>query len=594
MSYPINQRINPYPQTSTGLSSQQLQEIDAVKEGIGNNTVIKGVAGGGEAEKNQWLSPVLTLPVWAGMVAVMNRFNNACNGDFNESIIGKISAWAEKLGEKTPALDKFGQRVVSLKDSFKAKAANKPGLLYSFFNTPTRYKNHMIGMMAGGTETEIRVEAKQQFEKGVKAGEIDLKMFGITPKEFDKMMKDNHNPASDKKFLEMLEKLGKNARFKTKGPKIPFYEKLYGKPKYISDAVPAAKKILCREITWSSFVNKLKAFNNGNKTFLGKKLPGFLLRLIEGLTNGTAGWIWAILMAAFFIADSIKDAINAPKGDKVSTFAESNVNGLGFYMLMPFCISLMHRFGGLKYAGMERTHVEMYRKIVEEFNDKAKAGRFANKAEYKAAKAEIKGLLKGSKSPITFKKIIYAPIKGLSKILTVGLEGFRGYSKIGNIGFHIKRGLGYLVRFPMIMFVISPPFIHLAVRASHLVFGRPAKSVLDDGKESKKAGARDAIQAHSQEANQSKPQKEATQAQSKDATPTDSQKATEASPQKATQAQPQEATPAQPQEATQAQPQETTQAQPQESSQAQEQEPSQAPSAKTETDEDELINKKAA
>lgn len=505
MTFSVNQKINSYPQSYTGLSDSQLQQIEAekIKQGIANNTVVKNF--NDKEEKNKHLDKILLLPLWFVMARSMGLFNTLCAGKYEESLIGRIGDLCESIGEKVPFLDKIGKPVDSFKETLKTKIVNKSKILSAAFNTPTMPENSGAKMMYGGTKVEIASDAIQRvLEKITEDGKTNLDKFGISLTEFEELKKHPHKPENIKKLIEIFEKQGPNAYCE-----IPWEIPMTGIK--LNKIHPKA----VNKFYYSSYANKLRAFENGNKTFIGKKLPGTMLRVIEGITNGTAGGKFAVFMAAMFIAGSIKDAINAPKGDKVSTFAESNVNGIGFYMLMPFCIGLLHKFGGLKYIGMSKEKVENYRKALEEFNKKAVSGSFVNKAEYNTAKNELKDMLKGdakilktdafgTKMTKWFKDALNKPLRRAAKIVTVGIEVPKPFSAVaiekgekfwktkfpriinGEKWYTLQKGLGFL-RFPLIAFAISPPFINLATRASHLVFGRPAKSLLDKEEEKPKA-----------------------------------------------------------------------------------------------------------
>ncbi len=176
---------------------------------------------------------------------------------------------------------------------------------------------------------------------------------------------------------------------------------------------------------------------------------------------------------------------------------------------MPMAVQMMHKIGGLQYAGMDKKAVEAYREKLAAFNEKAMSGGFADKAEYKEARKALKAELNaGVKNPITklFKKV--------GRIVSVGLEQIRPYdkkdiadiaadgtktyrkgigSKIKDLFRHPKFGMkqmaGYPMRIALGMFILLPFFSKLAVKGSHLLFGKPKKSLLDEGKEPEKAPA---------------------------------------------------------------------------------------------------------
>ena len=243
-----------------------------------------------------------------------------------------------------------------------------------------------------------------------------------------------------------------------------------------------------------------------NKTGLDKKVPKSVLGkffakynnlVLEGATNRVAGGKFVALMQAAYLADVLyKTAKTEGVSEKVKTFAERFTEMISFFVAMPLAIQLMHKVGGLQYAGMTKEQVETYRQHLKAFNEKAMAGGFKDKADWKAGKKVLKEELNaGVKNPITklFKKV--------GRIVTVGLEQIRPYDKKAvtrnGIGdkikdlfrhptFGLKQMAGYPMRIVLGMMIILPFLSKIAVKGSHLLFGKPQKSVLDEGKEPEK------------------------------------------------------------------------------------------------------------
>ena len=240
------------------------------------------------------------------------------------------------------------------------------------------------------------------------------------------------------------------------------------------------------------------------KSMLGKFLAKYNNLVLEGATNRVAGGKFVALMQAVYLADVLyKTAKTDGFGEKVKTFAERFTEMIAFFVAMPFAIQLMHKVGGLQYAGMTKEQVEKYRQHLKIHNDKAMAGGFADKSAWKTSKdALISELNAGVKNPITklFKRI--------GRIVSVGLEQIRPYdkkdiadiakdgtktyrkgvmSKIRDLFRHPKFGFkqmsGYPMRIVLGMFIILPFLSKIAVKGSHLIFGKPKNSVLDEGKE---------------------------------------------------------------------------------------------------------------
>lgn len=520
MSYPINSKINPYQQqTPMGMNSDSAGNngvpMGVSSSGVHDNLVnnsptVKGVVHG----ERKWLTWALLAPVWAAMIYPMNKFNDACKGDFDGSLIGKVSKWAENRGNnrflQSKVFKTMGDKWSGLKKWFMETAVPKSRILSAMIKTPSKPESHMVLMMAGGATTELAADAAQKLKMLYDNAKDDvakadvLKKMGITAPELEQIAELSHEYPD--KILKICENLGKTNldRFQhTRVAPIPFT-----KGKFVSEVIPGAHKLLDTDVHFSAYANKMKAVKSANKTWLGRFVPKAMLRTIEGITNGTAGGKFAIGMAAFFIADSIKDAINAPKGDKVSTFAESNIHGLGFYLLMPLMIGVMHMFGGLRYLGMDAEQLKQYRAKIKAFDKEATSlaekGTKAHKAEWKAARKKLVAELAQMRKGVTpndakihipasrLKKIFYWPIKKVAGAVTFGLDTPKGFYKnnahfweklFASPGVALKKFAGYPLRFGLVTVLISPYFINPILKVSHMIFGKPKNSVMDDGKE---------------------------------------------------------------------------------------------------------------
>lgn len=536
MSNPINQKINPYAQPSMGvnnlslqnpqLQNLQLQNIDTAKiqQGVNESPI-----GNAANQDSPALMAALLVPTCLGTTWSMNKFNKACRGEYENSLLAKIGNFGDKIGStklfQNSIVDRGIKKYGQLKNFLNVKVIEKSSVLRSFFKTPSVPTNHMVLMQAGGTANELSASVASFFQKYTKEG-TDLekvKQLGFVKngqadvETYNKVVKDTN------KYVDELAKACANQPkdfvFRAeKGGKVPFSKKLTGKEIYLSEKFPKLKNLFCPETSFSEFANKFKvlkgAGNTAQKTALGKALPKFSLRVLEGLTNaGTGSGLVAVLMGGFFIADALARSIKAPKDEKGMTFAENIIYNVGWYLMMPFGLATMHKFGGLQYIGMSKDQVEAHRKNVAEFNEKAKAGGFATKEEYKAAKKALKEALKGDtrilktdamgvKTAKFMRNLYQRPLKMFGRVLTVGLENYRGYTKVGdsglkkffsNFGFKFKDYAGYPVRFGVFMFLIAPFLGKFFAKGSHLVFGRPTHSVLDSEPETPKEGPKDAV-----------------------------------------------------------------------------------------------------
>lgn len=273
-----------------------------------------------------------------------------------------------------------------------------------------------------------------------------------------------------------------------------------------------------REVYFSEFANKIAGSLGSDaskpeweqvlqKTGLGSKVPKSLLGkffakynnlVLEGATNRVAGGKLVAIAQALYFADVIYKSMTAEGGmsEKSKAFAERFTEMLAFFICMPMSIQLMHRIGGLQYAGMTKEQVAEYRKLLNIHNEKAMGAKFANEAEWKASKKNLRTELKaGVKNPFTLLA------KKIGRIVTVGLEQIRPYQKEastrngvmekikdmfrspGRFKFGLKQMAGYPMRIVLGMMIILPFFNKIAVKTTHAIVGKPKHSVLDEGKE---------------------------------------------------------------------------------------------------------------
>ncbi len=242
-----------------------------------------------------------------------------------------------------------------------------------------------------------------------------------------------------------------------------------------------------RKVSIPELRNKFIAtLGKGNKTKLGRFLPKAFGYFLEGTTNRFAGGKLAVFMQAFIFGDMIANSIIAPKGEKFKTFMERFVNDFAYFMAMPLACVLMHKAGGMKYAGLDKQGVENYRAALKAFNEKAKAGGFATKKDYKAAKNALSDMLKANvKNPVT------RLFKGIGRVINVGNETRAAYKSASKVNLNMLRKIpnflknlaGVPLRIALPMAVIVPVIAKACTKAENKVFGRPTKSVLDEEKE---------------------------------------------------------------------------------------------------------------
>ena len=338
--------------------------------------------------------------------------------------------------------------------------------------------------------------------KDMKAYELGYKDF----QTYEKIMKEHHKylpeilEATNKANKKMQARIwGSNSSKLGKLQKTVFGREIYATENANKFAASLGNYNPNENPDLDKVVKQLGLDKKLPKTAFGKGFLKYVGMITEGATNRVAGGKLVAIMQAGYLADVIYKSAKAEGGfsEKTKSFAERFTEMVSFFVCMPFALKLMHRIGGLQYAGMDKIGVEAYRQALNAHNQKAMAGGFADKKAWKDSVKNLKEMRNaGVKNPITklFKRV--------GRIVTVGLEQIRPYDnkaivregvwgKIKDLFRHPKFGIkqmaGYPMRAVLGMIVLLPMFNKIAVKGSHLIFGKPKHSVLDEGKEEEKA-----------------------------------------------------------------------------------------------------------
>lgn len=492
------------PQQINEKLPQNVQNFDA-KDTVGNNTAVKSV-------KNANTDPVtigLTGAIWLGLAQICQKLNNSLNNDWANSWLGKAGALGEKIGNKLP---KGSGRVKNFINGLFDKSA-----ILQSLKTPTKAQNSLAKSQARGITGYVMSDVRSMLEYHLKNGKGDdiinlakgINGFSGNADESLKFISDLFENCEDNKtqIQELIKRLGSkdvkvavenivdtrigipftNIGFNLKIPNIPF---------------------LKRQGSFKEMANKLNAvFENSaglgkEVTAIGKSAPKQAIKTLEGLTNGGAGGKILIVIQAAMFAQAIKKAMDAPKGEKLSTFTENVANDFGFFLSLPLQVKASHAIGGLKYIGIkdwdkigQKESVKVFHNMIESLNKRVVEGTISQVDYIKEAK-NIKKYLKGDS------KWYQQPLKLLGKIFSTGLDaetilpyidkadksfGAQLYHGAMGIVNNLKgKGFGTVLRFAAGTMVVGPLVAKVVTKISHLIFGRPTKSVLDEDKKEEK------------------------------------------------------------------------------------------------------------
>ena len=500
---------------------ENLQNLDA-KQIASNNGAIAAAGGMDKA------TLLATLPFYTSFLVLRNLNDKigskfSFSGEYSDSFLGKLT----KLGDRVSGVI---SKIIpdNIENGIKKGAKNAKTWLqnHSAFarsmSTPLRLENSMAMTEATGLYSRVLYDNGDLIQKGFRGrGKEALELFknGSNGKFWDLLKTKGVESATDDG--EILSKISDTFRdLAQKPPKDPKVKEcvddvieIFSKTdkKAVIDKwgplpigkIPFLNKLLKLEVPLSEAANKTKVATGavGATTALGKAFPSAFSKVYEGFTNNFAGGKIAPLMQAYFLATAAIKAKQAPEGQKLATFMDEQAMGVATLFTMPLATSALTKLGGAaKYIGMGKTvaeqtqNVDKYRNLIKSLNEKVDA-KSITRAEYLDEVKNIKNVLKGET------KWWQKPIKFIGKILgsNYNAETIKPYiddaiptdmgklqglglgvsNKVKNFAYKLKSGKymgitpGGMLRFALVMFVLSPIVSKPIKWAVNKIFGKP-------------------------------------------------------------------------------------------------------------------------
>ena len=500
-----------------------MQGVGDIKESVNNSYVARRV---NNSEDSPFKLPLWIL-TWLGANTLVDKINKSFSGDFETSTFGKIGKWADGVTERVKPTT-FGKFLLNVRE----KVSNGTNWLTQRNKTAFALKNYstspeweLAKWPFEGLNGFLTGDVKQLYGNFLKPIEdfSALEQYGLSRKEIDaiydnikKLPHSERAAALHKAELkalgfkdDIIERISKTSGITgmNKAAKAAKIRKLgfssfkeymawekdaFANKKLIYNALDKADKnlklngwrryklfgskhlgklysnILGRHVTVTELKNKYHVLlNKGAKSTLGRSLQKGLGWLLEGTTGRFGGGKFISLTMTMILADSLINAFKAPKGEKFMTFSERQVNDFSYIFSLPLGLMAMHKVGGLKYKGMTPDEVKSYRTALQEFKEKYKNGFYKdNKALRKADAKAVKGMLKKG----FWQKI--------GRFLNIGNET----TAVGGAKF-FRNCVGVPLRLILAAQILNPFIANTCTKLSHLIFGRPTNSILDEEKE---------------------------------------------------------------------------------------------------------------
>ena len=442
MSNLINGYSNPYNVTNTGINQQQLDTtINKSKEAV--NTTVESNALLSSSMGIDKESALLSAPL-IGLILFIN--NHLFAGNRDKSSLGKLA----NVGDKISDFFNLQTRTSNLTPKIK-NVLN--GRFFKFFGDDYKaiHKSSMgkaVKMSEKYTDALVEMLTAKAKSKGVALAITKESPVDEILKAADDFLKTNKS-----KNIEGLRNMLEAATSKTGKTQLG---KLFAKG-----------GLKAKEIAFST-----SDFLSKNKGTLAMDL-------------------FSIIYFANVLKTAVKETKEAPKGEKVSTFAHILFQDWAPLLVFQPATKLAYNLGGNKYRGMT---VEARKKLAEvvktanaDKNLTAEALKLANLKKNlllkggtpqqaddlaKMALDKADDFVKAFKTNLDL-KWWEKPLKAAGKFLAGALDDIKGGSFLQKAGKKAKGFGAGAMRFALILFVLQPLLQKPITKLGHMLFGKP-------------------------------------------------------------------------------------------------------------------------
>lgn len=155
---------NPTPAMQGGTSMQGV-DAEKLKQSANNSYLANRTRA--SKDSNPLVTAGIGAGVWYGIAQGMDKFNPMCEGAYNNSILGKIGAWGDKISTKTF----IGRKIEGFArwmDKQVTKLSGKSKIVYSLKNHSTRPEWQFARMPGAGLHGFLAADAEQVVEQFLK------------------------------------------------------------------------------------------------------------------------------------------------------------------------------------------------------------------------------------------------------------------------------------------------------------------------------------------------------------------------------------------------------------------------------------------
>lgn len=376
--------------------------------------------------------PIASILTWFGCSFVLNKYTDACGGDYDKSLLKKATDFGDRIQNSKFIQSKPVQKILKIFNSASKKSGNfidKHSVLKAMRDTPTRPEleivksemipqrqrvvddfNHITSVLKLGEDGFARLndldlnnkdkDLIKSFFKVKKINEIpeelsssfiQLKRLGKSDDFIAQVISAKDGGVSQTK-QEILNKMGNKTADWIKAVREDTIGQYVGEVQEATQKVGKKVKIgLCkyspfnlnlgpltlpgeRTLSMDYVHNRLRSLDVnpkiGAKTATGRFISKFMQLVHRGLTFGGGKYGVLLFIAPAFVETAINVHKAEPK-EKIGTGVSNLTNHISWVFTFPIALQIMHHVCGAQYAGMDPIkQVQKIRKLQNDFNAK--------------------------------------------------------------------------------------------------------------------------------------------------------------------------------------------------------------------------------
>lgn len=381
-----------YNVTNNALKQKDLkQSLEKTKGAVGENTTVKSV--GSMANKEKLKSTMtIALPLMA-----CDKFIDSSIGKRNgKGLLDKIAQFGDKVSDLFKLEQKFtpkSKEKISnfiknnrftkyFTDDYKAIAKNSMAKSYSVTMSDKygeKVLSEVLNAIKDIPDGNVMLEVLKKANIPLSEHSFNLLNLTfnqgkvLTQPQVEHILKDAIECGADKNVLATLLKSINKTNISQTSKTLLKENGKKGVKLSATQIADIADDVLNNNISTknlSHLTNKLKSANLSiGRTALGKSAAKGFVKSKDILTYDGGGLI-SMFMVAGAILSAVKEAKEAPKGEKLATFMHLMSNNyLGFVLMRPRT-NLIYKVGGNKYRGMSINGRNALNNLVKNTNSK--------------------------------------------------------------------------------------------------------------------------------------------------------------------------------------------------------------------------------